>query len=291
MENRSHLVSVVVPSYNHEKFIKQCIESIFAQSFRDFELIVIDDGSSDGSRAILKALKEKYDFIYVEQENMGVARTFNKGIREYATGKYFTFCASDDYWLPQKLEKQVHFMEQHPDIPMCYGKTYYVDEENNFDIQASETIGKTYKGGHIFADILLQNFHLPVNYLFRKSIFEEVGYYREDVFTEDYYMNLCISNRYEIGFIDDYLTAYRVSSRFTPKSMKTPNAHLKCINEYKDSKYYRDAIAKWHFRNFIWFAAYKKNKIDAFTGMVHSARFVFDAKYVKSLIKLAFIWK
>jgi alpha-1,3-rhamnosyltransferase len=291
MKNRTPLVSIIVPSYNHEQYVEQCIESIFAQSFKDFELIVIDDGSSDGSRDILNALKNKYDFTLITQENMGLARTFNLGIQKYARGKYFTFCASDDYWIPQKLEKQVSFMEQHPDIPMCYGKTFFVDRKGNVIDELTAAMNRKYKGGKIFSDILLHNFHPPVNYMFKKSIFNEVGYYREDVFTEDIYMNLRVSRKYEIGFIEDYLSYYRVSNHFIVDSMKTPEAHLKCIDEYKDTEYYKEAIRRWHYRNFTWFAANKKFKLNAFKGMVHSVRYFLEMDYLKSLIKLICMWK
>jgi glycosyltransferase involved in cell wall biosynthesis len=290
-KNRSPLVSIVVPSYNHAQFLEQCIKSIFAQTFKDFELIVIDDGSTDNSCDILNHLNRKYDFTFITQENMGLARTFNKGIQQYARGKYFTFCASDDYWLPQKLEKQVSFLEQHPDIPMCYGRTFFVDEKGDIIDKVTKIMNQKYKGGYIFADILLQNFHPPVNYMFLKSIFDVVGYYREDIYIEDYYMNLRISRKYEIGFIEDYLSCYRVSSHFTLNSMKIPDAHLKCINEYKDSEFYKEAIRRWHFRNFKYFAANKKHKMDAVKGMLHSTRYLLELDFLKALIKLTFFWK
>lgn len=293
MQNRSPLVSVVVPSYNHERFIEQCIDSIFAQTFNDFELIVIDDGSSDGSRDVLNGLKNKYDFTLVVQENMGISRTLNKGIQEYALGKYFTFCASDDYWLPDKLEKQVSFMEQHPDIPMCYGKAYAVDEESNVIQKLTVAINQNLKGGYIFKDIILINFHLPVNYLFRKNIYYEVGLYRDDIFTEDFYMNLRISNKYQIGYIDDFLFCYRTNQNFQskPPTIKTSISHAECINEYKWSEYYKEAMLKWHFRNFVMYSAFRKHKSLALKGMIQSVNFILNRSYLRSIVRLLFSWR
>jgi len=102
----------VVPSYNHEKYIERCITSIYEQDYKYFELIVIDDGSTDESVKVLEKLKNKYDFYLECNENQGLAKTFNRGFRDLAKGKYLTFCASDDYWLPVKLSAQVKFMEE-----------------------------------------------------------------------------------------------------------------------------------------------------------------------------------
>ena len=117
------LVSIIVPSYNHARYVTQCIDSIMQQTYKNFELIVIDDGSKDNSKEVLTTLQAKYKFTLVFQDNHGVAYTLNRGIKEFAKGKYLTFCASDDYWTLDKLQKQVQFMENNQFYPMCYGKT------------------------------------------------------------------------------------------------------------------------------------------------------------------------
>ncbi len=293
MINIGPLVSIIVPSYNHEHFIEQCINSIVNQSYKNYELIVIDDGSSDNSRTILNTLQKKYHFTLILQDNIGLSRTLNKGIQNHVSGKYFTFCASDDYWLPEKLEKQVFFMEQNPDIPMCYGKAYLVDNANNVIQELTTAINNNLKGGYIFKDIILMNFHPPVNYLFRRSIYDEVGYYKEDIFTEDLYMNLRVSNKYKIGYIDEYLIYYRVNQdhKTKPPTIKTSNSHFECINGYKDSEFYPEAIRKWNYRNFIMFSAYKKHKILAFKGMLKSICYVYKMSYVSAIVRLFFSWR
>ena len=111
-------VTVVVPSYNHAQYIKKCIMSIINQTYKNFQLIVIDDGSSDNSVDIIQDLSEMYGFTFIVQENKGVAATLNRAIREYCVGDYFTFCASDDFWTSDKLEIQVAFMEENRFYPM-----------------------------------------------------------------------------------------------------------------------------------------------------------------------------
>jgi alpha-1,3-rhamnosyltransferase len=293
MRNKLPLVSVIVPSYNHELFIEQCIVSIINQSYKHFELIVIDDGSTDGSRDILTRLNNKYNFTLVLQENMGCTRTLNKGIRSFAKGKYVTFCASDDCWMPNKLEKQALFMEQNSDVPMCYGKAYSVDEGGNIIQDLTAIKNKNLKGGYIFKDILLMNFHPPVNYFIRKSIFDEVGYYKEDIFTEDFYMNLRISHKHEIGYIDDFISYYRVIRDYTrkPYTLKSSKSHYECIVEYKDSEYYSEAIRKWYFRNFIYYSPYKEHKLYALEGMLKSYCYLFSWTYLKAIARLIVRWK
>ena len=88
MDEVNPLVSVIIPSYNHERFITQCIENIINQTYKNFELTVIDDGSKDGSPEILRHLQGKYGFNLVLQENMRLALTLNKGKQNYSNGKY-----------------------------------------------------------------------------------------------------------------------------------------------------------------------------------------------------------
>ena len=98
IKNNCPLVSIIVPCYNHEKYITECIGSIMNQTFRNFELTVIDDGSKDQSFEVLKSLQKKYEFNLIHQENRGISATLNRGIKEFSRGKYISFCASDDFW-------------------------------------------------------------------------------------------------------------------------------------------------------------------------------------------------
>lgn len=284
------LVSIIMPSYNHEKFISQAVHSIMNQTYRKFELIVLDDGSSDSSRDILSVLNKQYPFTLVFQDNMGLSRTLNKGIKEYSKGEYVSLCASDDYWMPDKLEKQVAFMGKHPDIPMCYGKIYIIDEKGNILKLPTWSRNRGLRGGYIFKDILLLNFFPPPgNYLFKKSVFEDIGYYKDSIFTEDYYLALKLSKKYDIGYIDDYLSYYRRVNK--PFTMKTSISHLECINEYADSEFYQIAITKWHLRNFFWYAPYKQYKGYAMKSMLQSMQYICSIYYLRALIRLLVCWR
>ncbi|MFC3561632.1 glycosyltransferase family 2 protein [Pedobacter jamesrossensis] len=286
------LIWVIVPCYNHENYITQCIESIINQSYKNFELVVIDDGSTDKSREVLIELQNKYAFHLEFQKNSGVANTLNHGLQKYANEKYVTFCASDDFWPLDKLEKQVEFMEQHPECRMCYGKAIVVDEFGNERTEKTTQANLNLKGGAIFQDILFVNFHLPVTYFFRRNVFEEVGYYRPNLWTEDFYMNLRISELGPVGFLDEYLTFYRlpqVKGKIMP-NLKMINAHLECIEMYKHSEYYEEAIKNWHYRNFRMLSGFTASKRLAYTGMLRNCNRFFTVGFLKSLTKLVFKW-
>jgi glycosyltransferase involved in cell wall biosynthesis len=119
-------VSVIIPTYNSIRFVTEAIDSVLAQTFQDFEILVVDDGSNDETRQVLK---EKYgDSIrYLYKENGGVSSARNYGI-ERAEGKYIAFLDADDVWMPEKLEKQVELLESDSEIGLCYTGAIKVDE-------------------------------------------------------------------------------------------------------------------------------------------------------------------
>ena len=114
------LVSVVLPVYNAENYLKEAIDSILNQTYENFELIVIDDGSKDHSLEIISNYKDKRIKVLDNEKNHGIVYTLNKGI-ENSTGKYILRMDADDISLPDRIEKQVEFMERHPDIGICAG--------------------------------------------------------------------------------------------------------------------------------------------------------------------------
>ena len=107
------LVSVIMPNYNGEKFLAETIESVLAQTYSNWELLITDDCSTDGSVALIRSFAEKDPRIklFVQDENRGAAEARNRSLRE-ANGKWIAFLDSDDLWLPEKLERQIAFMEE-----------------------------------------------------------------------------------------------------------------------------------------------------------------------------------
>ena len=104
------IVSVIMPSYNHADYIEKAIRSVFEQTYTKIELIVIDDGSTDNSKEILKELAQRYEFKLIFQQNSGVCKTLNRAIRDFATGDYIALLASDDHWHSRKIELQMELL-------------------------------------------------------------------------------------------------------------------------------------------------------------------------------------
>ncbi len=138
---RNPIVSVVIPTYNSVRFVTEAIDSVLNQTFKDFEILVVDDGSKDETKEVLN---EKYgDSIkYIYKENGGVSSARNYGI-ERAKGKYIALLDADDIWLREKLEKQVDLLESQEDIGLCYVGTIKTNEE---------LLPKSYIEAHSFED-------------------------------------------------------------------------------------------------------------------------------------------
>lgn len=121
------LVTAVLVCWNHVRFVRAAVESVLCQSFRNIQLIVFDNGSTDGSRDVLRSLADVHGFKLVLQDNIGLVRTLNRGL-EMAQGKYFAVLATDDIWLPEKTRDQVNFFENDDDVHLTFGAVRTIDE-------------------------------------------------------------------------------------------------------------------------------------------------------------------
>lgn len=123
------LVTVFIPVYNAEKYIKECIESVLAQTYQNFEILVVDDGSTDKSLDIIRTYNDERIRIYANDKNCGIPYTRNRGL-ELARGKYIAFLDADDVAYPKRLQKSVEFLEKHPEYRVVGGMcTHIIDEK------------------------------------------------------------------------------------------------------------------------------------------------------------------
>lgn len=252
------LVSIIVPSYNHEKYVKETIESIVNQTYENIELIVIDDGSKDNSPEILQKLSEKYSFSFIKRENQGLCRTLNEGIK-LAKGEYVCLCASDDKLVLNKTESQVLFLTENPRFIMSYGNkiNFY---PNGMERKITNT---KYKSGNIFDDLLLQNFHIPpVSAMYRKRVFDEVGLFDVELAVEDVDMFLRIAKKFEIGYQKEFFYYYRVHDANSIGNIKKMEENTEeILSKWKDEKLYDRAMFR---KNLLYFRNYTaSNKIEA----------------------------
>jgi len=122
------VVSVIIPAYNHVRFVGQCIDSVLTQTYTDYEVVVVDDGSQDGTSAILQGYGDR--IVYIRQENAGTQAARNRAIRA-STGEFIALLDSDDAWLPMKLQRQLAAFDARPDVGMIYALAYAMDEAGN----------------------------------------------------------------------------------------------------------------------------------------------------------------
>ena len=144
-------VSVVMPAYNVARFILESVESCLAQSFRDLQLIVVDDGSVDGTVDRLLAVKDPRLQV-IQQANGGSSSARNSGI-ELAAGEYIGFLDADDLWSPNKLEVHISFLEQHPEVDLTFSRSELIDEDGNATGRTSARVS----GEVSFQDLVKEN--------------------------------------------------------------------------------------------------------------------------------------
>ena len=171
----STLVSVVIPCYNHARYVKECIMSVIDQDFRNIELIIIDDGSKDASVQVIEEMRGACEarftrFEFIHRENRGLCNTLNQAL-EWCKGEYYAALASDDIWLPFKLRAQVEYLEIHPEVVAVFGGITLIDEHGDI-------LRKVEKAGSFgFKDIFLNHYFLPApTALVRRTELQEIGY-------------------------------------------------------------------------------------------------------------------
>ena len=132
---------VTVPSYNHAPFVERCLRSIIGQTLQPKKLLVIDDGSKDGSPAIIENVLNDcpFDSELIARENRGLCSTLNEAL-ELSDGKYFAYLGSDDLWLPSFLDEQTRLLDARPDSVLAFSHAYLIDENDDvFDSTAEWT--------------------------------------------------------------------------------------------------------------------------------------------------------
>jgi glycosyltransferase involved in cell wall biosynthesis len=196
-------VSVIIPTYNRAWVLKEAIDSVLAQEFKDFELIVVDDGSTDNTGEILDSYEQ--DILVVRQSNQGVSAARNRGIAA-AAGRLVAFLDSDDLWLPRKLSSQVDFFNSNP--AAVINQTEEIWMRNGVRVNPKTRHHKF--SGMIFERSLALCLVSPSAVMIKKNLFSEVGVFDENLpACEDYDLWLRISCRYPVDLIETPLIMKR----------------------------------------------------------------------------------
>ncbi len=192
-------ISLIIPTYNRCTSLKRALHSVLQQILLPAEIIVVDDGSTDNTAAMIKAEFPKV--IYLWQENQGVSAARNKGIH-HATSEWLAFLDSDDTWLPNKLMDQSHALQQAPGIKVCHTEEIWI--RNGVRVNAMHKHKKT--GGWIFKRCLPLCAMSPSSIMIHRSVFEHIGYFDESLpACEDYDLWLRITAQYPVLFLEQAL--------------------------------------------------------------------------------------
>ncbi|RMH51769.1 MAG: glycosyltransferase [Zetaproteobacteria bacterium] len=200
------LVSVIVPVYNYGAYIARALESLFRQSHRNLEIIVVDDGSTDDTPQILARYGDR--IRWVRQENRGAAAARNRGIG-MARGEYIAFLDADDAYRPDNIARKLRFLREHPRYRWCYSDWAWVDAQGvprRFGHEPERSLARLKAEGDVLP-LALQGYRLGTNlFLFAREVIEEVGGFDESLTVlEDYDLYVRAAARYPLGYVDRVL--------------------------------------------------------------------------------------
>ena len=204
-------VSVIIPAYNASRFIRETLESVLAQSYRDFEVVVVDDGSTDATRELVESFAQRVAqppsaVRCIRQANAGPSAARNRGIRE-ARGTLIAFVDADDLWLPEKLAEQVPLFDDAGRV----GLVYCHAERMAADGQPLPTPHPPKPTGHVLAGFLVRN-HCPTSAaVLRRECFDRCGFFPEDmIWAEDWHLWLRVARHYEFAAVERVLVRHRM---------------------------------------------------------------------------------
>lgn len=248
------LVSVIMPAYNHQNYVQEAIESIINQTYKNIELIVIDDGSSDSTWQKIQEMQEQCEKCFVRvvlqtKENEGTCATLNKML-DLAQGEFVYLIASDDKAKPQAIEKEVDFLAKHKDYALVVGDDEIIDSSSNlcyWDYEQNIVYDKDRADFTTFAELLkchIDDFgnydrlyhgnHIPNGYLIRKSIFDKIGKFTHEAPLEDWWLMLQIAKYAKMKFLDEILYSYRWHNSNTIKDRARIDNFAKKVMEYEN---------------------------------------------------------
>lgn len=228
-------ISIIIPTYNRGYCIANAIESILNQTYQNFEIIVVDDCSSDNTMEVIKSINDERIVFHRNSRNIGPASSRNQGIK-LSRYDYIAFQDSDDIWEASKLEKQINMCINHNNPCMVYTKMIVTDNDTISSFMPSPEMPFNKLSENVYPYLLEQNFIGAPTVLLPKAIIYDVGGFRDDLSAlEDWELFLRIAKRYDVLYIDEPLHIYNVHTSNTvssnyPKYLESM-VKILCINK------------------------------------------------------------
>jgi len=230
------IVSVVLPTYNRSKLISRSIRSVLAQTFAEFELIVVDDNSSDDTESVIAEFLSDARVRYVRNaSNAGPSGARNIGI-SHARGHYIAFQDSDDRWLPEKLERQMSAMAARPDCRASFCGAIYFSQEQCYYIPRDELVDRAVlESGDIACEILFENLVTPQTLIAERSLFEEAGPFDETLpIKVDWDLGIRLAQAGKFAFVNDPLVLiYRTVDSVSNNRAADGRTRARIVEKYR----------------------------------------------------------
>ena len=196
-------ISVIIPTYNRADKIVTSILSVLDQSYKDFDLIIVDDASADDTETVIAGISDNRIRYYKLDTNKGAAGARNEGVK-LAKTEFIAFHDSDDKWLPDKLEKQMVYMDRNPDIGLVYGKVRVNSPDKIYEFPNEAVSGELQ--GELYPWLLRRNTIDTPTMFMRKVCFDETGGFDESLrCLEDWEFVIRFSRNFKIGYIGEVL--------------------------------------------------------------------------------------
>jgi len=235
-------VSVLMPIYNCERFISKALESIYNQTYQNFEVVIVDDGSTDRTSEILINMKDSRTFIYRNPENRGLTKSLNIGLN-LCRGEYIARMDADDVSHPERFAKQVEFLENNPDYALVGSSYYCINQDEK--IVAFIKVLTAYN--EIKQGLKTQNWFGHGTVMVRRTVLLDLGAYNEKYkFAQDYDLWLRIAEKYKVGNIDEPLYYWRSFDNSISNEKKQQQQYYKrlAISEAQSRQRYQDVSVK-----------------------------------------------
>lgn len=272
------LVSVLIPLYNRAKYIEETIISALQQDYKQLEIIVVDDGSTDGGDKLVESFCVDHPvtlYRHPNNANLGQSASLNLALSK-AVGEYVAILDSDDIFLPNKLSEQVAYLQAHPDVGLVYGMGFGVNAEGQM---VYEILWEGHREPNDPNQVLLDcYFHLPVSSLVRRSVFDQVGGFDESLRAgQDHDMQIRIAEITKLGFLPRRVYHYRrhgdsISANGLERRWRNANLILdKAIKRFAyrpETIRKRRAIINFRLAQVLW--NQKQQRLEAVRRFVYS---------------------
>ena len=279
-------ITIVVVTYRSSKYVIETLDAIYNQTYPSIHLIISDDCSPDDTLQVCQEWLDTHEKRFLSAKiiktpkNLGSVGNCKQALVQVATELY-VMTAGDDYLAPTHVEKCVEKFQLMPDIALAYTNAYLVLEKEGGRL-IKEDITRFQEGG-IFDELLQLNFWpKSTGWMLRKNAVESVGGYNTDVWVEDYDLALRLAEKYPIGWVNEYLTYYRLHyTNVGGESMKLIRAHIATIQKYKNHPLFEDTMRI--FKQRMIQAAYYEQPTYLLHQAIKQKEFSYIILYIKAL--------